>query len=147
MSWPRTDAVRSFQMKRLVPPGVFILIWAAGALCFHREPAGPGTAGSIPALLPELAPRGRFPSEPWSPCPQPHAPPQSGDPRRSPRACGSQNRSIGYKRLTIRHRLPRMKTPSWGPKPKHSGLAASARGSRISACLPKLSHIDGQARA
>ena len=74
-------------------------------------------------------------------------PRKSGDPRRSQRACGSQKRAIGYKCLTMRHRLPRMKTPCRDPKPKHSGLATSARGSRISACLPKLSRTDWQARA
>jgi len=72
---------------------------------------------------------------------------KSGDSRRSPRARGSQNRSTLYQCRTIRHRLPRMKTPYWDPKPKPSGLATSSRGSKISACLPKLSHIDGQARA
>ena len=77
--------MQCFQTKRLGPPSVFILNWAAGALCFHRQPAGPGTAGSIPALLPAPAPRSRPSSEPGSASPQPHAPEER---RSSPQSKG-----------------------------------------------------------
>jgi hypothetical protein len=67
------------------------------ALCFRRQPAGPGTAGSIPALIPAPAPRSRPPSEPRSasrsqaPPEERRSSPQSQGLRLSRRAAAMEN--------------------------------------------------------
>jgi hypothetical protein len=138
--------VRSIQRKRL-PPGCFSSQPDCGRLllppvagrpldCWEHPSSAPGARSPRPVSLRAME---RVPAV--------TRPPKSGDPRRSPRACGSQNRSIVYQCLTIRHRLPRMKPPYRDPKPKHSGLATIARGSKISACPTQLSRADWQARA